>query len=478
MSAHAQQPAVDGRQEYSGGAVFRPGLIVLLLGGIYVAGFVILLWLTMPDYVELYNGIDANKATAVTSELQSAGISYHFEPSSGTLMVQAGQLELARSILTEKGLLDRFDLSGGQHNPEFIADYSQAPGRHALPHQILEAELAKSIASIDNVQSARVHLALPGVAGNDQNQTSRASVVVRLYPGRRLSESQVTSIAHLVAASIANLSADRITIIDQTGQLLKPAGTSNGTSLSTGQFGYLRSLEQSYINRIEEILTPVLGMNALRIQVVADVDFKAFNMDTVENPPPIAHTVEKGTVRRLTATVIVDNQFVDDGDGKVTKVPRSNEELQRTTELIKQAIGFNGQRGDTVTVINEPFSRMANQYDSPTVSIWERLQHRNSVWYLAIGCLLLVIVGITVRTLRIGTRVSQVLPVPSAAALAPDVQFSNEDHSAQHNSSGTSGGAGDQKKSLEQQLLKARQLVRDDPKTVAQLVRTWMKENG
>jgi flagellar M-ring protein FliF len=473
MSEQQSQNPAGKKQGNFTVAELKAGSVVLLLVGFFAAGVAVLLWLTKSDYTELYTGIDYRDAAMVTGELQKANISYHFEPSSGTLMVRSEQYSIAKNLLAEKGLLNGFTSADIVTNSQLHANNAGS----LLPHQALELELAKSIAGIDNVQSARVHLALANTSGNDTGQASRASVIVRLYSGRRLSETQISAISHLVAASVTNLSLDRITIIDQSGQMLKSAGTSHVTSLSSVQFRYLRSLEQSYIDRIEDVLTPVLGPNSFRAQVVADVEFKGPNQGAVENSPTAHVTSDGGAIRRLAATVLIDNKVIQGSDGNTIRVTRSDEEMQRVTELVKHAIGFNSQRGDSVTVINEPFNMISSQQAPMTVSVWEQIQYKNSLWYLAVGCIALIVIGLTMRLVRSGSTAVQVVPQSSPAALATGMQHENVDTAGQHDGTKVTEEASDPKRTFEQQLLRARQLVREDPKIVAQLVRSWMKEN-
>jgi flagellar biosynthesis/type III secretory pathway M-ring protein FliF/YscJ len=427
--------------------------------------------------MELQTGIAANDASMVTAELQNANISYHYEPSSGTVMVRSEQLSLARGILAEKGLLEAYRQPATRKYPDPLRDTMQPGSSHGLPpQQVLEAELAKSIASIDNVQSARVHLAFDNISGNISSHAPRASVMVRLYHGKRLSEAQISSISHLVAASTANLSLDNITIIDQTGQLLKSSGASSKiASLSSAQFSYLRRLEQSYINRIMDILTPVLGLNTLRTQVVAEVDFKTLTPEVMENPPPDNVAAENGGVRRLAVTVLVDNRLVDDG-GKVVQTARSAEEMQRITELVKHAIGFSSQRGDTVTVVNEPFNLFSNPADAGRASLWQGLWYKNSLWYLAFGLVLAIAAGVIIRSMRSGINVSRISPAPSAV-FSPSASPVRDEQKAQHESSEPGAEGAGRKTSFEHQLQKIRQVVREDPKIAAQIVKSWVKES-
>ena len=105
MNEQQPQNPLGKKQGYFTVAGHQPGLMVLLLAGLFIAGIAVLLLLIPPDYSELYSGIDNTDAAMVTGELQKANISYHFEPSSGTLMVRSEQYSIAKNLLADKGLL-------------------------------------------------------------------------------------------------------------------------------------------------------------------------------------------------------------------------------------------------------------------------------------------------------------------------------------------------------------------------------------
>ncbi|WP_455209461.1 flagellar M-ring protein FliF C-terminal domain-containing protein [Kaarinaea lacus] len=477
MSEQLRKSTVDDKRSHSALAGSKAVLIVVMLGGLLILGLVMLVWFALYDYTELSTGLGVKDATLVTTELQNNNISYHYEPSTGTVLVRPEQLNRAQKLLIEKGLFQDHSFSAQQKYADLRQEQSQTTGGQGSPHQVLEVELAKSIASIDYVQSARVHLAFDNAVGGPSHAAS-ASVVVRLYPGRRLTEVQISSISHLVAASAANLSIESITIIDQAGQLLKSAGATKPASMTSAQFSYLRRLEQAYIDRIEDVLTPVLGRNSLRAQVVADVDFKSFNPDTADNPRSIDNVLENASVRRLTVTLIVDSKLINDENGEpVSRVARSAEEIQRITDLVKHAIGFDSQRGDTVTVVNEPSNVFSNRHTPVTVSVWKVLSQRNSLWYLVFGFIALIIVGFIMQAMRVGLKARRTLSMSSAAALPPDVYMAKEGESRQHGTENPPRDDSAPSVTLEQHLSNARQLVRNDPRIVAQIIRAWVKES-
>ncbi|HCO00775.1 MAG TPA: flagellar M-ring protein FliF, partial [Methylophaga sp.] len=115
-----------------------------------------------------------------------------------------------------------------------------------------------------------------------------ASVVVNLYSGRTLERGHISAITHMVAASIPNMKSSDVTVVDQRGNLLSQPERSNSLALSDSQLEFTQKLEQLYISRIEDILTPIVGMNGVRAQVVADVDFTVTEQTQESYNPDLA----------------------------------------------------------------------------------------------------------------------------------------------------------------------------------------------
>ena len=151
---------------------------------------------------------------------------------------------------------------------------------------VLETELARTIVKVQGVQSARVHLALPkpSVFLRDSRKAT-ASVMLQLYPGRRLEPGQVAAIVHLVASSVPELGASDVTLVDQAGSLLNSPDENAEQAASTRQFEYTRKLEESYQRRIVQLLEPMVGAGRVRATVTADLDFTVTE-ETRENYDP------------------------------------------------------------------------------------------------------------------------------------------------------------------------------------------------
>lgn len=249
--------------------------IALMIGlGISVAlGVAVAMWSQAPDYSMLYGDLSARDLAEVTQTLDSAAIPYEIELGGGAIMVPADRISEARMKLATQGLP-----KGGEVGFELL-EKDQGFGsssflQKARYNHALEGELAQSISRLNLVQSARVHLAIPKQSAFARRKSKPAvSVLLNLYPGRTLDEKQVAGIVSMVASSVPGLDAEQVTVIDQKGHLLSSSRTSGDMLLSSTQFDYTRRLEERYAKRIVDIISPIVGLDGVQAQVVADIDF-------------------------------------------------------------------------------------------------------------------------------------------------------------------------------------------------------------
>ncbi|MCK9512038.1 MAG: flagellar M-ring protein FliF [Pigmentiphaga sp.] len=230
-----------------------------------------LLWSRDPGYQVLFTNLNERDGGAIIAALTQMNVPYQFQAGSGALMVPAARVHETRLSLAAQGLP-----RGGSVGFELL-DESQF-GASQFTEQVnyqraLEGELARSIESIQAVESARVHLAIPrqSLFVRDR-QPPTASVLVHLYPGRVLDPAQVAAIAHLVSASVPDLAVPNISIVDQYGRLLSTQDA-DGRGMDASQLRQVRDIEQVYAQRIEAILTPLVGPGNARAQVAAELDF-------------------------------------------------------------------------------------------------------------------------------------------------------------------------------------------------------------
>ena len=532
------------------------GLLVALAASVAL-GVLIALWSQTPNYTLLYGSVAGKSAIEVVEALERAGIPFRLDDGSGAILVPSAKVHEARLRLAAQGLPKTTDLGFD------LLDKKQAFGtsefiERAQYQRALEGELARSVSTLNPVESARVHLAVPRPSAflRDRKKPS-ASVLVRLYPGRHLERGQVAAIAHLVAAAIPNLESSEVRVIDEMGRLLTSPDGSDEMTLSHRELEYSRAVENAYVKKLEEILLPVVGAPALRAQVVADMDFtqteqsrESFEPNaqalrseqlseersnspfaggvpgalsnqppggsvvpeevkpgTVENPAAdntktvrqqstrnyeldrtVSHTrLPASRVRRLSVAVVLDHHRSVDADGQEVQRPRTPAELDEIAALVKEAIGFSAERGDTLKVTNVPFATASVEPQPfPQPALWERPW----VWNLAkqlggvllIGLLILGVLRPLVRnlTLREGRAGSLAGPQSPARLAAPAGEELDADRlslsSAEHAGEGNPAvlNAPGYAKNLES----VKALVMSDPKRAASVVRNWLGDNG
>ena len=229
------------------------------------------LWSRGPDYKVLYTNVSDRDGGAIIASLQQMNVPYKFAEGGGAILIAGDKVAETRLKLAAQGL----PKAGGvgfelMDNQKFgTSQFAE----HVNYQRGLEGELARSIESIGTIEAARVHLALPkpSLFVRDQKKPS-ASVVLTLMRGRSIDEGQVSAIVHMVSASVPDLDAKNVTVVDQRGNLLSSArGTSQGLDVS--QLKYAQEIEQGYVRRIEAILQPLVGASNVRAQVAADIDF-------------------------------------------------------------------------------------------------------------------------------------------------------------------------------------------------------------
>ncbi|MDX5333097.1 MAG: flagellar M-ring protein FliF [Gammaproteobacteria bacterium] len=516
-------------------AVRQVGLIVGLAATIAL-GVAIVLWSQEPNYGLLYANLSDRDKAAVMDGLTQANIPYKLDAASGAITVPATQVHDARLRLATMGLPQ------GSETGYELLDKSQGFGTSRMAelsrHQrALEGELARSIMALSAVDSARVHLAIPKqtVFVRERSKPS-ASVVVHLYPGRVMDESQIAGIVHLVASSVPELEAERVTVVDQKGQLLTTRLASSDMIMSDQHFKYTQRLQNAYAERVLGILEPIVGEGAVKAQVAVDVDFTTVEStsetyDPVEtavrseqiseqetvgaetggvpgalaNQPPPAGVVGEapepgagaprsasnrvvrnyeidrtishsrgvpGTVRRLSVAVVVDNKPGPDGE----LVPYTEEELQRLTALVNQTVGLDAARGDTINIVNAPFVRGGEELAplEPTPFwkepwLWDLA--RQGAGVLGVLFLLLFVLRPVLRALAERGREPQRVAVTDEQGQLPPGMGGQEGGSAQKALAQLRAG-GD----YEDQLSAARSLAQEDPKRVAQVMKTWVAE--
>lgn len=322
----------------------------------------VMIWSQNKSYSLLFGSMDAKDITEIMQTLDQEKVDYKIEHSSGAILVPTELVPSLRLKLAAAGF-PKEAATGYQ-----LLDAEQGFGISQFKettqyHRALEGELAKSVASLNSVKSARVMLGLPkrSVFVRKQQKPS-ASVVVKLYPGASLNEEQVNAIVYMVAASVPNMDAKSITVVDQRGNLLTSRDSHTGMNMNMKQLDYTRQVEETLSERIVTLLMPIVGgRTKVRAQVTAELDFTQ-QEQTRENyePDPDAIRSEQavkeinrnegptGIPGALTnqpprAGVAPEEGYTKDGaDAGIKNLSEKktvNYELDRTISHIKNQVG-------------------------------------------------------------------------------------------------------------------------------------------
>ncbi len=536
-------PVVAGFNKLS---IVRQGA---MLGGIALAvalTIAVFIWSKEPNYKPLINRMQDYNAQEIVEVLQREGFEFEIDPTSQVLMVRADELHDARLKLAAASLID--DKTVGL---ELLDNDSNLGTSHFIEtaryRRGLEGELARTIASVQAIRNARVHLAIPkqSVFVRDHRKP-RASVFLELYAGATLHKDQVEAIVNLVSSSISEMDKGAVSIVDQKGNLLSKVEHDSQELLATKQLQYTERVEDSISSRVNSILKPVLGLENYKAEVSADIDFtvveqseEIFNPDLIavrseqlineqtssgadggipgalsNQPPGEANAPEQidpatgqaitpmdkrsettrnyevdrtisykqqqvGRINRLTVAVVInDKESLNKETGEIQFVPWSEGDLDRLEILVKDAVGFNAARGDSVNVINSPFMGKG-EVELGTPEFWTQPWFWEIMKQVLAGLFLLVLIfGVirpTIHSIANKGRTDE-------DALGLDELSDAEDEFDEDRV--TLSGADDfllpgSSESFERQLDALKGLIAEDPARVAQVVIQWINtEDG
>lgn len=247
------------------------GILVGLAASIAL-GVGVVLWSREPNFMPVFSQLSPKDAAEVVDVLQRNSVPFRVDESHGLVMVPTADIQSIRMKLAKEGL----PRNGGGF--EFLSNTSPFSTSQFMESarykQALETELARTISQFHDVKSARVHLAIPKESAfvRDNHKPS-ASVFIDVYSGVEIKKQTVASIINLVASSIPSLSSSRVTVVDQYGQLLSDGSGQNTFTETERYLEYRQSVEQQLTQKIQDILTPLLGYGRVRAKVSADLDF-------------------------------------------------------------------------------------------------------------------------------------------------------------------------------------------------------------
>ncbi|HRO00348.1 flagellar basal-body MS-ring/collar protein FliF [Nitrobacter sp.] len=436
----------------------------------------VIMRVTTPQMTTLFTDLSVEDSSGIIKDLERQAIPFELRNDGAVIMVPKDKVTRLRMKLAEAGLP-----KGGGVGYE-IFDKSDALGTTSFVQNInrlraLEGELARTIRAIDRVQDARVHLVLPErpLFTREAPQPS-ASIVLRVRGG--LEPQQIRAIRHLVASAVNGLKPQRVSIVDETGQLLADGSTTDADGVTGDE--RRAAFEKRMRSQVEAIVSSVVGNGRARVQLSADFDYNKITQTsdkfdpegrvlrssqtreessltadnngqvTVNNELPgnqpsdnpntardqskkseetnnyeISRTTktevtEAGRVNRISVAVLVDGTYTRNDQGQTVYAERSKEQLDRIATLVRSAIGFDQKRGDQVEVVNLKFAEppAAMPLGEPAGLLGMMTLTKDDVMYVVeLGVMALL--GLVVTFMVIRPLVQRILAAEPAAPSAP-----------------------------------------------------------
>jgi len=273
--------------------------------------------ITKPTYTSLYANLDSEDLNSIVNELNSMAVEYKINKEGTQIMVPSSNVLRLRMNLAQKGLPNKSNLVGYE-----IFDKESAVGTSNFVLNVnllraLEGELSRTISSISSIKKARVHLVVPQKEVFKRSKSEpTASVILTLHRSKTLEKKEVQAIVHLVSSAVEGLKAENVTLIDSKGLLLNKS-RANSTSESgvdaEGVLEYRIATETKMKDRIEQLLTEVVGQDAVRAEVTAEIDFDKISVVSEQYDPEsqVARSVQTSNENSKSKDGNVDNVSVE-----------------------------------------------------------------------------------------------------------------------------------------------------------------------
>lgn len=499
------------------------------------------MWGSQPEYRVLFSNFSDRDGGAIVAELEKMGVPYKYAEGGGAVLVPADKVHDARLKLASQGLPKGgnvgFELMenqklGASQFVEQINFQRAMEGELARSIESVSAVQAARVhlaipkssifVSEQKTPTASVLLNLhPGRTLDPQ----QVSAIVHLV---------ASSVPDLPTKSVTVIDQNG-NLLSETGRPTSPAG------LDATQIKYVQELQQSVARRIESIISPIVGSGNVRAEATADIDFSRSEQavesykpnqapdamairsqqtseavngaataggvpGALSNQPPapataplnpqpqasapaapgtppsntrkdatVNYEVDKtiqyvqqgmGGLKRLTVAVVVNHRRNVDKDGKVTMQPLGEAEMTQITNLVKETMGFNTERGDSLNVVNTPFASPEVE-KIPETPLWKQpatLQMgKDAGRYLLIGlALLFIYLRVLKPMMKKISELPALAPASAAQAALPGADMM---------------ALPPGQRNYQDNLSRAQKLANEDPRVVANIVKTWVDKN-
>ncbi len=396
----------------------RLGIMAGIFVGLLLFFVFVSMRISTPEMKLLYTDLSSIDSGAIAAKLEESEIRYEISADGSRVTVPGNEVGKARMLLAQEGLpnggsmgYEIFDKQSGFGTTNFVQNINQV--------RALEGELSRTISSLDAIRSARVHLVLPQrELFSRDTRSSTASVFLGVRPGGIIERANVLSIQSLVASAVPDLKSSNVSIIDSNGNLLAKGGSEDVNMLTLKAEEMRRNYEERLTRKIEDQVSRIVGFGKVRATVTTEINFDRISTNeelydpegqvvrstqvteennlerdslsediSVGNNLPgvggdlladqapslegnrleevtnfeISKTIrstvrEGGEIQNVSVAVLIDGNYIKDEEGNKTYEPRSQEELDQITSLVRSTVGYDEERGDTIEVINMQFA--------------------------------------------------------------------------------------------------------------------------
>lgn len=405
-------------------------IAMVIVGGIGVFSG-IAYWAGQPDYTLLFGNLEAGDANKVVEALRAEGTKFEIKEGGSAIYVPREKVYELRLRFAGEGLVSEGPVGYELFDRGTLGmtDFMQKLNLK----RALEGELARTITNVRQVEVARVHLVMPERSPFRETQAEpSASVVLKLSNGR-LSSEQIEGITQLVAGAVENLAPGDVTVLDTRGNLLSNPNSSDENALITStQLRYQNAVEENLAKKGQSMLDQIVGPGNAIVRVSATVDFsrtvsesnlidpesatviaeeKMDQTDGEENANSsirnfeLSRTVQRsesgtGQISYLTVSVILNAKRTAEGE-QVERVAYAENEVAEIESLVKNAVGFQPDRGDRFAIHQTTFDTSVDERIASELR--EHQQDQQMQIYLRYGLMALALLA-AIFLLRSATR--------------------------------------------------------------------------
>lgn len=315
---------------------------------------VLMLWASGTEYRPLYSKNSNFDSSEVLRLLDAEQIKYELNADSGLIMVPKNDVARIRMTLAAKGLKEQLPSGFDALTENMTVGESQFMENARYKHA-LEGELARSIVTIDAINAARVHLAIPkeSLFKRKDAEKPSASVVTNIINGMTLKPEQVDAIVNIVSGAVIGLKSENVRVVDQYGRLLSSTLNDGDIAYSTNkQADFKENLENRLIEQASDILTPVLGATNFRVQVSSDIDFskveetqEIYSDPVVRSETNLSDTKSSGAALGIPGSMSNTPPVTDAPEGEESQPENSRSESSRTYAVGGKVIKTQHQQG-------------------------------------------------------------------------------------------------------------------------------------